>query len=276
MNKKILEINPHGLSPSYRHMQAFAQAQSLEWEVECLPAFDESLLDGVAGVGIDFAVSDQMFTGIATLPSLVRDLECFDSFLPEDGKWYPRVLLFEALRSLIVTRARDLDIRSCAYVIGDGELARVAAAVMVNLGFAKIYAVSEDEKGLKKMTSLLRRKYIGVEFGEIAANAMTMQMVQGGLLINCANLEKDPTLQNDLSYFNFMRRNAMVLDLNLHPGKTLLLEEALRADLRILAPADVYLEKDLLFLEKCGLQKQFSREDFARGWLEFLKSEISP
>lgn len=273
---RLVEFSAHGASPSFAHFQAFAQGRSLGWELEVFPAFDEALLAGARGARVEESLSDRIFTSLSLLPTRVRDLECFDSFLFDDGKWYPRALLFDALRELVVERVRDLDVRSCAYIIGTDELARIAGAVSVNLGFSRLYVVGEDEAVLAKTVSHLRRKFIGVEFHEVPAAAMTMQMVPAGLLINCEDLEENQGLLNDLSYFNFMKHNALVADIHLSADRSPLLEEALRAELRVLDGADIHLERDLLFLEKCGLIPETGaeawRESYAASWKDFLKS----
>ncbi len=272
VSNKIVEISSHGLSPSMEHLAAFALKNSLPWEVELLPAFDENLLLGARGVRIDFPISSQIFASIATFPTLVSNLECFDSFILEDGKWYPRILLFETLRSLIVERVKDLDNRAAAYVIGEGEEARVAASVLTDLGFSKILFIGTDRTRLEKIQRLLARKFIGVDFQILPAEDMTTQTIQAGVLINCTSLSDKAQLQSDISYFNFMKRNGLVMDLILEAENSPILEEAQRAELRVISISDVYLSRDLLFLKRLDLLSKISIEAYKQSWADFLKT----
>lgn len=273
MSSRILEFSPHGLSLSALHLQKFTEEKKLGWEIEHYPAYDESLLAGAKGALVDFATSENILEGLSTLPAMVRDLQCFDCLIPQDGGWYPRVLWFESLRELIVETARNLDNRSCGFVIGANECTRIAAAVMVHLGFPEVYLISETDVLPQRVLDDLRTKFIGVKFHGLAAGAMTLQSVQGSLLINCVDLETNKDLEEDLSYFNFMKRDGLVLDLHLSGQISVLLEESRRALLRTVAPGDFFLKRNLAFLDTIGLGGEFQREDFAQSWSEFLKSD---
>jgi hypothetical protein len=273
MSTRILEFSPHGLSLSGKHLQKFSEEKNLGWEVEHYPAYDETLLEGAKGALVEFNVSEQMLSGISTLPTMVRDLECFDCMIPQNDDWYPRVLWFEALRDLIVETARDLDNRSCGFVIGANECSRIAAAVMAHLGFPEVFLISETSVMPMRQLESLRRKFIGVKFHGIAASAMTLQSVQGSLLVNCVDLQSNKELEEDLSYFNFMKRDGLVLDLHLSSRDSVLIEESRRAQLRAVVPQDFFLKRNLAFLQTLGLAGEFKTEDFAQSWAAFLKSD---
>lgn len=270
MSIRILEFGAHGLSHSAQHFQKFSEEKNLAWEIEHYPAFDESLLENAQGALVDFALSENMIGSLSTLPTLVRAVDCFDSMI-RDGKWYPRVLWFEALRNLVVESARNIDNRGCGFVIGTNECARVAAAVMADLGFPTIYLISEDDTIPEKILKDLRRKFIGVEFQVLEASEMTLQSVQGSVLFNCVDLKKFQTLQEDLSYFNFMKRDGAVFDLFLCK-ESLLLEEARKAELRAIEGAQFFLKRNLMFLEAIGLGSQVNAEEFQQSWLAFVKT----
>lgn len=270
MSGRILEFSAHGLSHSAQHLQKFSQEKNLNWEVEHFPAYDETLLENADGALVDFAMSENILPGLSTLPTLVREVDCFDSMI-RDGKWYPRVLWFEALRGLVVESARNLDNRSCGFVIGTNECARVAAAVMADLGFPTIYLIAENDTIPEQILKGLRRKLIGVNFQGLEASEMTLQSVQGSLLFNCVDLSKFPNLQEDISYFNFMKREGAVFDLSLSK-ESLLLEEARKAELRAVEAKHFFLKRNLMFLEAAGLASQVNPEEFAQSWSEFVKT----
>ncbi len=270
--KKIIQISAGEMSPSCLHMQKFSEAKSLNWQVELFPAFDDEFLKGASGCFVDFAVSTQIFNNIEMMPSQVRDLECFDAFLFDDGKWYPREIMFEAIRSIIVERARELEIRNSGYVIGDDELGRVMASTLVDLGFSTIYVVGKTNETLDKCVRLLSRKFIGIKFIPILAENMTMQMTQASVLLNGLDLTDESTLFSDLSYFNFMKKGGLIVDVQLSETNLHLEEEAYKAELKSISAKDITARRDIIFLDRCGLINGFTVAEYEQSWEEFLKS----
>ncbi len=268
---KIIEISSQGLSASSEHFIEFAKSKGLDWDIELFPAFDQIMLQDCAGMMIDFSVSDQILGGLSTLPTLVRMTGCFDVFVREGDEWYPRLLLFDALRELVVDKIKDLDNRSSGYIVGDNEEARIAAAVMADLGIKKIFIASDQNEKRSHLIKQLQRNFVGIEFVGVEAKSVIAQKVQCGFLINCLDLSDQEDLRGDLSYFNFMKSNGLVLDL-VQSNDFSLLEEADRASLRIIPSADVYLQRDLLFLKRNSLLNGFSESEFADSWSTFLKS----
>lgn len=271
-DRKIIEISFQGASLSLLHLEAFIKNQNLDLETELLPAFDESLLGSAAGVLVDFSVAEQLLASIATMPSLVRDLQCFDCFLKDNGKWYPRLLFFETLRDLVVKKARDLDIRTCAYVVGNNIEAKIIAAVVTDLGYSTVYIIGTEHASSLQHLAHLKKKFIGVRFEYVPAEAMTASAEQGSLMVNCLDLSLLPDLQTNLSYFNFMQKNGLVVDLVLSEKPSFLMEEAGRANLRVVSAIDFYLLRDLLFLRRMGLDRLIQADDYAKSWGEFLKT----
>lgn len=272
---KIIEFNPHGTSFSAQHLQKFAQENGLSWQVEVYPAFDEGLLAESKAAWVDIQMSEQIFSGLSTMPPLVRHVECFDSFLAEEGRFYPRLLLFEALRELIVARDHSLDIRSCAYITGLDARSRAVAAVLADLGFTKIYFIADEESEGTRALEKIRKRFIGLDFRTVGSHNMTVQMDRGSLLVNCVDLKSHASLQEDLSYFNFMKQDALILDLCLASEASLLLDEADKAGLKNIRAHEFFLKRDLLFFKKMGVLDQIDATKYAESWQEFLKSDPS-
>lgn len=268
---KIIEISSQPLSASAQHMAEFAKEKSLPWEVELLPAYDADIVNESVGTMVGFSVSDQILSGLATIPTLVRLTDSFDSFIREGDTWYPRLLIFEALRTLVVDKIPDLDNRASGYIVGDNQEARIAAAIMADLGFSTIFVASDNEKNLSRLIEQLQRNFIGIDFKGVEAKSVISQKIQAGFLINCIDLTEQEDLKEDLSYFNFMKANGLVLDLE-QANDCSLLEEASRASLRVISTADIYLQRDLLFLERTSLHSGFTENDFKDSWHTFLKS----
>ncbi|WP_413587228.1 hypothetical protein [Bdellovibrio sp. HCB274] len=143
MSKKILEFREGDPSTLFRFLQFAAGKRPGLLELEQHPAYAEELLKGADAALFSFEQARALYPSLQILPAQVRMLECFDLSLPEGDKWYPRLLFYEALRKILVEEARDLDIRMPAFIVGEGECLRIAAAVCTELGFREIYLMGE-------------------------------------------------------------------------------------------------------------------------------------
>ncbi len=71
-----------------------------------------------------------------------------------------------------------------------------------------------------------------------------------------------------------MKRSGYVLDLSVVPTKNLFLEEATRAELRVLSPVLLAVTETRLWLDRLRV-KDISNEEIHSMWTEFLKENYS-
>ncbi|MNL17713.1 hypothetical protein D3C87_1388220 [compost metagenome] len=98
-----------------------------------------------------------------------------------------------------------------------------------------------------------------------------MQALSASVVINCEDLKEKTSLLNDLSYFNFMKTAGLILDLQWVKGMSPLLEEAEKADLRVIQTSRLVGLLTMLWLERLDLQVSIKVEDLEAYWREFLK-----
>jgi shikimate dehydrogenase len=201
-------------------------------------------------------------------------LECFDFYFPEDGKWYPRLLYYEAIHRVLIERARDLDIRVPAFVVGEGECLRIAAAVCTELGYSEIYLIGENTQQLHREARLLSRGNLGIKFRVLPIEELTMQAVNASLIVNTIHLKSDSDLLKDLSYFNFMNTGGYAFDCNLGNLQSELMEEAERAELKVLLPTDLLQALVEIVFEKLKQSELVSRADL-KEWVKSFKEQNS-
>ncbi|MBX2989200.1 MAG: hypothetical protein KF802_15025 [Bdellovibrionaceae bacterium] len=198
-----------------------------------------------------------------------------DAFYRRQGVWEPELLAEESVRRVIMRQAHHLDLRESAYVAGSGVFLRVVGGVALGLGFRRVYLVGENEADLNEQARSLMKLYVGSEVQALPAHQLTVQTVGGSLLVNTLNLASRPELAADLAYFNFMRRGGLVMDLHGGPSEQLVLEEALRADLRIVPPHEFSGQSEYFFAERLGLGSLASERDFLNSWFEWLRRLMS-
>lgn len=267
---KIVEFRPQGISLFAQFLQWLAAKNSWPWQIEVVPEFSLANLRGALAALVAESMSERVLPQIKTQTTQVRNIECLDSFFFEGGSWYPRILAHEALRMVLVAEARDLDIRAPAFVVGNDESVRSVASVLAEMGIVDIYLVGNVE-ALEKQKKILSRSHIGIHFQLVDAEDLTLQSVSAGIVVNTSDLSERKSLLTDLSYFNFMKHNGYVLDLNILPRHNLLLEEAERAGLRVLQPVLVAAATSYLWLERTQPSQKKSVEDLLALWEEFLQ-----
>jgi shikimate dehydrogenase len=266
---KILDVHPGGASRSFQFLQKLSEEQKWDLEFHQVSSYEEIAGQKPNMVLVPLEYSAKIFPRLTVVPTQVRLLRCFDSFFEENGKLYPRIIIAQALHDVLVERAKDLDTRTPAFVIGEGEFARIATAVLAEMGINEIYLVG-SQPALGQHAADVRKSFFGVQFNVLPLEELTMQSVSAGIIVNTVDLKERKDLLADLSYFNFMKADGYVMDLNLNIENHQLLEEAERADLRVLPPVQVYSALTLLWLERLQLNHNLSIEDLEQRWKRFL------
>lgn len=271
----IREIRHQGTPGAFMlFLKHLSEAHGWGWSFETVTEFSLDILEDAWVVKVDPSLSSRLLEALRVLPAQVRSVRVIDSLFKEDGAWYPRLLLHEAIREVFVSEARDLDVRAPGFVIGCGEEARVVVSVLALMGVGDIYLVGERE-GLEEYRDSLRQSHFGIRFHVLPIDELTMQAVSAGIAVNTVDLSRQEALLTDLSYFNYMKGTGYVLDLNLSPLENLLLEEAEKADLRVLHPVLVAEALTRLWLDRLRPDHGLNRKELHDSWIQFLKQNSS-
>ncbi|WP_413578276.1 hypothetical protein ACLVWU_07015 [Bdellovibrio sp. HCB290] len=274
MSKKILEFREGEPSTLFRFLQFAAKKRPELLEIEHHPVYSEALLKGADAALFSFEQARALYPSLQVLPAQVRMLECFDLSMPEGDKWYPRLLLYDALRKVLVEEARDLDIRMPAFIVGEGEYLRTAAAVCTELGFREIYLMGENITQLHREARILSRGNLGIKFIVLAVEELTIQAISASLIINTGQLPPDSELLTDLSYFNFMTNGGYAFDCHLGNLQSELMDEAKQAELRALFPKNMLRALVEIVFEKLK-QSELVNTSELQGWIDQFQAENS-
>ena len=271
MKIQLVDIQPDSIFCSERVFN-FLKEQGFDVERSAHDSFSEDLLSTATLICFHPNYSEQLLPALPTLPTLVKAVQAFDSFVFEDGDWYPRLHCFEVLRDLLVQRAQSLDIREPAYVIGSSKVAQIAVAVAIYLGYSEVIVVGESQAELDILSTQVGRGFIGVKIKTLLVSDLTLQTTNSALLINTVPLDEEASLMSDLSYFNFMQREGIVLDLGKLAAKNHLLEEAEKAELRTVPTADFACRFDLSLLGRLVGERKELLESYKDQCLTKLAS----
>lgn len=263
-----------------RHFREFFLRKEIPIEIEKLDvSTPEELKAAVVAAGncravrVEPDLSTGWLPSCAVQPMPVSLFGVADLFLRHEERWDPELLLERALHDVIVRQGKNLDLSESAYVIGRGASLRIVGGVCLGLGFRRVCLVGEDESDLLFEKDLLRDFYLSSEVVALPAHSLTLQTVGASLLVNTLDLTERPELSSDLAYFNFMKRGGLVVDMMALRMNNIMLEEALRAGLRIVPPHEISGAAELLLAKKLGLAEFAPSLEFLNSWFEFLRSE---
>lgn len=280
MKKKVFVCfhSEESLKP-LRFLKEFCLPLGVDFEIEHVDFTDEEMnpedfarkVQGASAVRMNLEFSSLLIANTPALPAQVRFLEVADVFFMSNGRWWPSVLVVDAVKALIIKRARSLEIRDVAYVVGAGPLAVCMASILLGLGYSRIKMVSEDGKQTLQDITKLSRHFLKAEISYVDAAVLTAEDTPASCLIIAQDLHENGNLLTDISYFNFMKRGGLVIDLNLSQGSSVILEEAARAELKVLSAAEIYNLMNLEFLKGLSLDSFCDPVLLEQSWTSYMK-----
>lgn len=207
------------------------------------------------------------------IPSNLSVLDCADIILCEQNHWWPKLLMLEAFKRLMINQVGGIDIKKAGFVIGINKLQRVVTSILIGAGYAKIYLVDQDINSIQEEIHYLKKKFFNVEFQALPEDQLTLQTQNATCLVVATDLSQNQLLSTDLSYFNFLFPNSFVADFNLFPLDSHLLQEARRVKMRTLEASQIFCEYGFEILNLLNPSPAINRADFEKNWMEFIKTQ---
>lgn len=192
----------------------------------------ESLQDGDLYLE-DLQASLLSVANYPVLPTSVRLAGAFDLISRRSGKLIPRLVFDEAIKSLLVKRAKNLDIGKPAIIVGGGGQMRAAISALSSLGYKEIILVNDDDSVLDIKKEVMQ-KFMGIRFRVMQIGDLTSGAIKSSLVINFIEIQEGSETFTNLAYFNYLQEAGWVVDLTENTSDNLLFEEAIRADLHAL------------------------------------------
>ena len=228
-------------------------------------AFDFAFLEPLVGEAVVESAKEVL--------SEVKDLGWADILLRQQKHLWPKLINRHALRLSVIQAADDLDSHSVGYVTGKGPMARLAAAVLIQLGFERLAIVSDSPELVKQELSFIQRKYFGIQIHFLSESEMTMQPNNGSIIINTISHDKESDILDDLPYLNYIKKQGLVVDLPFATGPNQLIDEAAHVGMRVLSGVTVRGMRDFLLLEQVAeaqaIQCPFELNDYMKQWTAF-------
>lgn len=272
---KIAEICEIPLQERRKFWASLPETKSITW-VE-MPS-EGSLLEKVKSLEsqVQAFIVDQHFSDILLkeyprISTEALKVGRFDSLFNDKGKWWPFLLCRESLQTLISERDPLLDTHSIGYIIGANTLARVAFDALSQFGFNRIKIVEVEENEAESMLAFVNTKYFGIQTQVLKSSDLTHEPNNGSALINCASVQTSADVLEELSFLNFMKKTALVVDTNVTPYTHHLMDEARHVGMKTIAGYELQGLTDWLWLKRLMPDFAIPRADYMTKWNELIR-----
>jgi len=167
-----------------------------------------------------------------------------------DGIWWQENLMHEGFALEFIKHAKHLDLDSHALIVGSGSASKVIMAALIKAGFSKFYVADRFEERAKKTIESLKRRFFKIRFEFIPTGRLMLLPGSSTVLVNATPLVPDNTALRDLYYFNFLKMPATIVDLNLIPPDTPLIEEGKRIGAEAISGYEIAARTDVIWVKR--------------------------
>jgi hypothetical protein len=160
-------------------------------------------------------------------PLMVK-LQIVDYLYLKNNEYWPKLIMREGLHSAILKKHPNLSTQEGGLIVGTGRDAKLAASVLIEMGFNHITFVDNDEENAQKLLADFQKNFFRIRFEVISTDKVILLPGIYSVIINSWEWEsgKDSELLTDLLYFNYLKEPGIVINLKKTQGVDSLIEEA--------------------------------------------------
>lgn len=180
--------------------------------------------------------------------NVLRNSVCHALVRGKNG-WWPKITLDQALIRSLSDQVKSLDVAAKALVSGTHGAASQVVPALLTFGYQEIHFVGPDKAEGEKLLQQLRKVYFRTKFEFVGEKEITHRAGIYSILVNSAPLAMDDEWIEELYFFNFLKPGGVVVDMNLCPIHTPLLEEAKALNASFMSGEVIAAEEDIVLLE---------------------------
>ena len=203
--------------------------------------------------------------------ALTLTLKTADCLHHLDSRWWPRSLMDECLLRAVIQKDLNIDIHNSAMIIGTGAAAKACVMSLVKLGFLNISFTDTNSESGYEFVSQLKRRVFGANFNFIEQRDIALLPGVFSLAINTPPDMVENTLVDDLSFFNYLRHEGIVIDLSVKAAKTKFIKQAELVTSQVLHGIDVASLVDAYWVEMC-FDIELNESDYKSELTSFLST----
>jgi hypothetical protein len=274
MNKKIIQVSSNsGPDLAVEHLQYFLQTQGLQIDV----SVDTDLLNAQKTADLILVNPDLCQTELEKNHSgsqISFAVQFFDAMLLQAKKWLPEVYIYSALKQALLLKAKHLDTRSPAIVVGNSPQARVCVYLLVSLGYSHILIVSDNDHFMQEAPwQHLNKICFQVQLQVCSAQNLLDIKISGSVFVYADPWINHLDWQQQLSYFSFLKNQSFIVDLHLEKEANDLLTEASKVGHLVISGLQIKQNRDTEIIKYLYKDFVLSEKDYQNSWPLFLQTK---
>ncbi len=153
----------------------------------------------------------------------VANLNVIDALRKDKSVWWPKSYINKAFVRFLTQNCNDAGVTFPALVIGANGVSRSISVGLVNSGYTNILITDLDEVKALQQIEELKKIYFNIDFEFVPKDKLTLLSGIHSFVVNTVPVTDHKDLFYELYYCNYLKKGAVVLDLNLYPIETPLL-----------------------------------------------------
>lgn len=205
----------------------------------------------------------QEIQDMEAIPAATMIQKSSDCLIFEDEHWWARSMLAEGLIREVALM-KKMDISETAFIVGAGSSCRAVVSALMKAGFQKFNITERFEERGQLLIKDLKATYFGADFRFTPQSSITQLPGIHSILVNTTPLVQSNDLLNELYYCNFLKPDAVVIDLTIMPYDTPLIKAAQQVGARTVHGCDVATLVDTYWL-KSSMKIEVDSEKYLEG-----------
>ncbi len=238
---------------------------STEFE-KILNDFDQIRIDSPHGLN-----AYSYFKRHEAIMSQLKAVDCV--FKDNLGHWWCRSLTYKSLCEALQGVGELIELDRSVLIVGAGASARAALAACAKMGFKSFKVTNKyDDQGLELIREM-KENFFGLNFEFVPQHRLTLLPGSNCIAINTTPNDPSNDLLNELYYFNFLKKNGVVVELNFSPMHTQLIKESLDIKNFVIYGYELAAISDAYWIEWVT-ENRLNRDNILEELKEFYRTNL--
>ncbi len=215
------------------------------WTGSLDPFTDLKPLENFHHVRMHSRIGTDILKRVKVQSSWTTLLGVIDGMVKSQGQWWPLCAMYESYGQMLIELGAQLDKHGNVLIAGAGGAARIAIAAFFKAGFRNFIVTNFQEEEAASMIKEVRGKFFGLDIQWIPMERIVLLPGESSVLVNCTPSVEENALLIELSYLNFLKRPGFLFDLSRSQKPSVLVQEALDADVTVLSGTQIAARSDV-------------------------------
>jgi len=179
--------------------------------------------------------------------AFIVQLGVSDCLFKTDDEWWGRSYLYDSFNEILREIGTKLDISGPVLIVGSGAACRACVSSLIKIGASEFSIASSFVEEGQELIEKLSRTYFNINFKFVGQDQLVLLPGSHGLAINTTPYIPSNEIIDELSYFNFLKRDGFFCDFSLDPVESSLIIEAKEIGIEVLNGSRIAAYTDTLW-----------------------------